>query len=212
MWAARAEDGYLVGGLDRQCLETLRGVPMLVESSDPRVRERLLPETYDSAEDEAQWREHATPELERLFQSRLQIVRKDLAAVKKLEAVDSWVLFLPDTHANAWLASLNAARLSLFVLNDLTAEHLERDGDDACSDKQREAVWRIQFLAEIQCILMGELEAMARDAAYEDEDDEGADEGSGTATDLEDEDPDACDEDEDEGPDDDPGPAKKRRR
>lgn len=204
MWAARAEDGYLVGGLDRQCLDTLRGVPMLVESNDSRVRERLLPETYDSAEDEAQWREHATPELERLFQSRLQIVRKDLAAVRKLDAVDSWVLFLPDTHANAWLASLNAARLALFVLNDLDATHLERDGDEECTDKQREAISRIHFLAEIQCILMGELEAMAADAECEDAED--LDESAGNDTDP-------ADDDEDEGGrDDDPGPARKRRR
>jgi glycosidase len=172
MWAARADDGYLVGGLTRDCLETLRGVPMLVESSDPRVRERLLPDTYDSAEDEQQWREHSTPELERLFMSRLQIVRKDLAAVRKLEAIDLWVLLLPDTHANAWLASLNAARLALFVLNDLDARHLERDGDSLCTDKQREAVWRIQFLAEIQCILMGEMESMDDLGDPEDGDDE----------------------------------------
>lgn len=180
MWAARAEDGYLIGGLTRDCLETLRGVPMLVESSDPRVRERLLPETYDSVEDEQQWREHATPELERLFMSRLQIVRKDLAAVRKLEAVDSWVLFLPDTHGNAWLASLNAARLSLYVLNDLDASHLERDGDERCTEKQREAVWRIQFLAEIQCILMGEMEAMDD---LDDPEDEGDDTGPCTGDD-----------------------------
>lgn len=207
MWAARAEDGYLVGGLDRQALETLRGVPMLVESNDPRVRDRLLPETYDSAEDEAQWRDHATPELERLFQSRLQIVRKDLAAVKKLDAVDSWVLFLPDTHANAWLASLNAARLALFVLNDLKAHHMERGGEEGCSDKQIEAVWRIQFLAEIQCILMGELEAMAVDV-----EDEDADSFDGDDAADEEEPGDEPGDGPDEGPDADPGPARKRRR
>ena len=53
MWAARADDGYVLGGLTKQCVDTLRGVPMLVESNDSRVRERLLPDTYDGAEDEA---------------------------------------------------------------------------------------------------------------------------------------------------------------
>ncbi len=168
MWAARAEDGYLVGGLTRGCVDTLRGVPMLLESNDSRVRERLLPETYQDAEEEAQWRRHASPELERLFLSRAQIVRKDLAAMRQLKDLDSWVLVVPDTHANAWLASLNAARLALFLLSDLTATHLEREGAAKASEKQREAVARIHFLAELQAVLMGEYEAL--DALDADED------------------------------------------
>lgn len=173
MWAARADEGYVIGGLTKRALETLRGVPMLVESSDPRVRERLLPETYDGAEDESHWREHATPELERLFMSRLQIVRKDLAALRQIPDTDNWVLLLPDNHVNAWLASLNAARLSLYVLNDLEPKHCERGGAAGCTPKQVEALWRIHFLAEIQCILMGEMEALdEEDAADEDDGDE----------------------------------------
>ncbi|MGE3175506.1 MAG: DUF2017 family protein [Planctomycetota bacterium] len=160
MWAARAEDGYLIGGLTRTCVESLRGVPMLLESNDERVRQRLLPETYQDAEEEVQWRRHAAPELERLFLSRAQLVRKDLAAMRQLKSADSWVLIVPDTHTNAWLASLNAARVALYVLNDLKAHHLEREGETLGTEKQREAVQRIHFLAEIQCILMGEVEAL----------------------------------------------------
>jgi hypothetical protein len=168
MWAARAEDGYLIGGLTRGCVETLRGVPMLIESNDARVRERLLPETYADDDSEEQWRRHAAPELERLFLSRAQIVRKDLAAMRQLKSVDSWVLVVPDTHTNAWLASLNAARLALFVLNDLEATHLERDGDRLGTEKQREAVQRIHFMAELQCVLLGEVDAI--DEPVDDED------------------------------------------
>jgi hypothetical protein len=175
MWAARADDGYVLGGLTKQCVDTLRGVPMLVESNDSRVRERLLPETYDGAEDEEHWREHATPELERLFMSRLQIVRKDLASLRQIEDADSWAIYLPDTHVNAWLASLNAARLSLYALNDLEPKHFERDGDVKCTQKQMEALWRIQFLAEIQCVLMGDIDDLESD---EDEDDDSDEEGT----------------------------------
>ena len=175
MWAARAEDGYLIGGLTRTCVETLRGVPMLIESNDPRVRGRLLPETYTDSEAEQQWRRHAAPELERLFLSRAQIVRKDLAAMRQLKAADSWVLVVPDTHTNAWLASLNAARLALFALNDLGAEHLERDGEQLGSEKQREAVLRIQFMAELQCVLLGEADAIEDP----DEDDDAGEGGGG---------------------------------
>jgi hypothetical protein len=158
MWVARAEDGFVFGGLTRECVETLRGVPMLIESNDERVRRRLLPETYDHHDDEQHWQEHATPELERLFLSRAQVVRRDLGKLRQLKSADSWVLPIPDEHVNAWLASLNGARLALFVLNELSAEHLEREGNNGATEKQREAVQRIHFLAEVQCVLLGDVD------------------------------------------------------
>jgi hypothetical protein len=158
MWVARADDGFLFGGLTAECIETLRAVPMLLESKDERVRARLLPETYGDHVAQEQWREHAAPELERLFLSRAQLVRKDLAALRQLKSADSWVLLVPDHHVNAWLASLNAARLALFALNDLAAEHMERDGARNTTRKQQEAVARIHFLAEVQCVLLGDVD------------------------------------------------------
>ena len=40
MWAARVDEGYVFGGLSPACADTLKAVPMLLESSDDRVRER----------------------------------------------------------------------------------------------------------------------------------------------------------------------------
>jgi hypothetical protein len=170
MWYARADDGFILGGLGRVQVGTLRGVPMLLETTDERVRQRLLPETYEDEEAEAQWREHATPELERLFMSRTQVVRKDLGKLRQLKGADSWVLPIPDMHVNAWLACLNAARLALYALNDLKPKHMERDVG-AGTAKQLEAIDRIHFLAELQCVLMG-------DFAIDDEEDD-EDEASG---------------------------------
>jgi hypothetical protein len=158
MWVARGDDGYVFGGLTPVCVETLRGVPMLIESTDERVRARLLPDTYSSAGDEAQWREHATPELERLFLSRAQLVRRDLAGLRRIKDLDSFVLEIPDQHSNAWLSSLNAARLALYALNDLQPEHLDRDGITRATPKQQEALLRIHFLAELQSVLLGDID------------------------------------------------------
>jgi hypothetical protein len=158
MWVARVDEGYAFGELTPACVETLKGVPMLLESADPRVRERLLPDTCDDAEAEAQWRRHAVPELERLFLSRAQLVRRDLAGLRKLGKTQNHVLLIPDSHANAWLAALNAARLALFVLNDLTAAHLEPEGFASASPKQQEAMLRIHLLAELQSVLLGDFE------------------------------------------------------
>lgn len=158
MWIARVDDGFLFGGLTRQCMETLKGVPMLLESTDARVRQRLLPEVYDGDDDEAQWRRHAVPELERLFASRAQLVRRDLDGMRQLKSADSWVLVIPDAHVSAWLSSLNAARLALFALNDLTAKHMDLKGPGVVTPKQAEALARIHFLAEVQCVLLGDVD------------------------------------------------------
>lgn len=158
MWAARVDEGYVFGGLSPACAETLKAVPMLLESSDERVRERLLPETCDEAEDEEHWRRHAVPELERLFLSRAQLVRRDLAGLRKLPKSDSQLLLIRDGHVNAWLAALNAARLALYVLNDLTAEQMDTNGVPTGTQKQQEAILRIHLLAEIQSVLLGDFE------------------------------------------------------
>jgi hypothetical protein len=131
---------------------------MLLESSDARVRQRFLPETFDEADAEEQWRRHAVPELERLFLSRAQLVRRDLAGLRKLAKSDTQLLLIPDEHVNGWLAALNAARLALFVLNDLKAEHMESDGFAAATPKQQEAIVRIHLLAEVQSVLLGDFE------------------------------------------------------
>ncbi len=158
MWVARVAEGYVFGGLLPQAVETLKGVPMLLESSDGRVRARLLPETFEEAEAEDTWRRHAVPELERLFLSRAQLVRRDLAAMRKMPTTDEQVLLIPDGHASAWLAALNAARLALFELNHLEARHMEPEGFGVATKKQQEAMLRIHLLAEIQSVLLGDFE------------------------------------------------------
>lgn len=158
MWVARVDEGFVFGGLTAHAVETLTGVPMLLESTDPRVRERLLPDTFDEESEQEHWQKHAVPELERLFSTRAQVVRRDLAAMQKLPKSATQVLFVPDKHANAWLAALNAARLALFVLNDLTGKHLEPEGFGTGTPKQQEAILRIHLLAEIQSVLLGDFE------------------------------------------------------
>ena len=55
MWVARVEEGFVFGELTAAAVDTLRGVPMLIESNDERVRARLLPETCVEPDDEEHW-------------------------------------------------------------------------------------------------------------------------------------------------------------
>jgi hypothetical protein len=158
MWVARVDEGYVFGDLTPASVETLMGVPMLLESEDPRVRARLLPETCDDEEAEEHWRRHAVPELERLFLSRAQIVRRDLARMRTLPKGKRQLLLIPHEHQAAWLAALNAARLALFELNGLTAAAMEPEAFGTATQKQQEALLRIHLLAEVQSVLLGDFE------------------------------------------------------
>ena len=88
--------------------------------------------------------------------SRAQLVRRDLAGLRKLPDSLNSVLLVPDEHVNAWLAAINAARLALYVLNDMTAEHLDEGGFEKASAKQQEAILRIEMLAEMQAVMLGD--------------------------------------------------------
>jgi hypothetical protein len=158
MWVVRTDGGFLFAGLTPVCVETLHGIPVLVESADQRVRQRLLPDAYRDPESERQWRRHAVPELERLFLSRAQLVRRDLKQLRRLKQTDLWMLPIRDDHCSAWLSALNAARLALYELNDLKPVHMERDGLELATRPQREALSRIHFLAELQSVLLGDVE------------------------------------------------------
>jgi len=168
MWIARVKEGFLFGDLTSAAIETLKGVPMLIESSDARVRERLLPETCEIEEDEEHWRDHAVPELERLFLSRAQVVRRDLAGLRKMVDGTNSVLLVPHEHVNAWLAALNAARLALYALNDMTAEHLDVDGFATATPKQQEAILRIEMMAEMQAVLLGDYDVGDEEVSFDD--------------------------------------------
>ncbi len=160
MWVARVDEGYVFGDLSPATVATLQGVPMLLESEDERVQKRLLPDTYDDAEEQRQWHKHAVPELERLFASRAQIVRRDLAALRPMpkSKAKHQLLLIPNAHCNAWLAALNAARLALYELNALTAEAMDADGFAQATAKQQEALLRIHLLAEVQSVLLGDMD------------------------------------------------------
>ncbi|MBM3972503.1 MAG: DUF2017 family protein [Planctomycetes bacterium] len=156
MWVARVDEGWLFGDLSPRTAEILKGVPMLLESEDPRVRARLLPETLDDVGHEADWRQHAVPELERLFASRSTLVGRDLAAMRPMKSGGKLLLLITNQHASAWLAALNAARLALYCLNDLNAAHMELDSEEPATPQQQQAIDSIHLMAEMQSVLLGD--------------------------------------------------------
>ena len=154
MYLERTDDGQLwVGGLTPLHADTLLRMPALLESEDSRVRGRLTCEVYDDPDEQEQWRRHATPEIEHLFLSRVQILRADLAGMVQ-EDEQCYRVPIGTGHESAWLSSLNAARLALFALNDITPRDMERAPDEVAEPARGLALVRIHLMACLQELLL----------------------------------------------------------
>ncbi len=154
MRVVRQTDGELrVSGLAPLHVDTLMQVPGWLRSDDPAVRGRLLPETYEDRDAEEQWRRYAAPELEHLFQSRAEILAKDLESLEQ-EGALAFSLSIPAAHGTAWLSALNAARLALFSMHSLSEVDMERDPAELDDFDAELALMRIHIMAYLQELLL----------------------------------------------------------
>jgi hypothetical protein len=152
--AVRDEEGNLwIEDLLGPCVATLRRVPQWLEREDPELRARLFPDAYDDPVMQQEWRRNAAPELEHLFLSRVEIVRKDLKSLARGRH-GRHRLRIGRGHESAWLSSLNAARLALFEMHHLTAEDMSRDLEDVADPQKLEALLQIALMAYVQQLLI----------------------------------------------------------
>jgi hypothetical protein len=154
MHVLRDQDGTLVlSGVPILVADTLHKLPDWIASADPAVRERLLPRAYRDQRQEEEWERLAHPELKHLFQSRTEIVRDDLARMKR-GRVGRIVLKIPATHVSAWLSALNAGRHALFILHQVDPGDVGRDLRAIDDPVRAEALLRMELLAWMQQILI----------------------------------------------------------
>ncbi|MBN2489346.1 MAG: DUF2017 family protein [Planctomycetes bacterium] len=139
--------------LPRICADALRVVPVVLESDDPRVRDRRLPRVYEDDALEQEWRRIGAPELEHLFVSRTELIRKDLSALERRRD-GSFTLRVPERHEAAWLSGLNAARHALFLLNALEPADMERDPAELDDPRRALALLHIHWLAYLQELML----------------------------------------------------------
>jgi len=150
----RTPEGEIVlDQLPAVCAETLRSLPEVLESDDPRVRDRLLPRAYEDDELEAEWRRIGVPELEHLFATSTRLIEKDLHSLRRT-GDGSFKLLVPPEHENAWLSGLNAARHAIFILNDLDPDDMDKDPDELARPTQALALYQIHLLAWVQELIM----------------------------------------------------------
>ncbi len=129
------EQTVAIIGLDVFCCELLHQIAVSAQSNDPAARARLFssPTRADEAELESDWQKYVHPDLQSLFQSAVEIVKADLANFPGEIPAENYTLPIPVSHLEAWIHSLNQARLALAATYDFTEEEMERpiasDGD-----------------------------------------------------------------------------------
>ncbi|MBI5849933.1 MAG: hypothetical protein HZB39_02675 [Planctomycetes bacterium] len=174
-----------VTGMPLLFADTLGRVPALLESEDPRARERLAPRTFEDDEEEAQWRRLSTPDLLHLIASRAETVRSDLAALRWEPdgPGDTFALTIPAAHRPAFEAALNGAVQSLYGSSGLSQEELQRNPGELGDLDRDIALLRIRWLtAFLGDLLMVQERGMLDDTIDEmegDDTDDGDIDGDG---------------------------------
>jgi len=152
---SRAADGALtVDGVPDALAQVVREVPGLLGADQPEaVRKRLYPDSSEDEEAAAEWRRTQHPELFALLADARTIVEADLRSLTKGPLKRTWRLEIPKAHTAAWISALNAARLALGALHEVTAADMDPD-HEPIADERGLAILRIDLYAWLQVALI----------------------------------------------------------
>ncbi len=168
MFIERVDEDTWIRCMPVWVVDTLMRLPEWLQSDAPEVKDRLLPSAYTDEEADREWRQHIIPELEHLFQSRTEILRKDLAQLEidaaegvtdedELELVPgdgiTFTLKIPGKHLSAWLTGLQAGTHAVFLVEALEDQHIGKDPRDEEDPKKQLAMMRVLIMQELLSML-----------------------------------------------------------
>ena len=155
------EKTILLTQIDPVFAELLRRVPGSANptGSDAAKRRIFSKPTEDPEEEEFthDWQEYIEPELARLFQTALEVVGGDLKKLRVDAISGEGSLTITNEHLEAWIHSLNQARLVLTERNKLQEEDLERTPPLA-ADPRSFLLAQLRFYADLQGVFLHVLE------------------------------------------------------
>jgi len=131
--------------------DLLRQIPQCVDEESEEIEARLFPAPSIEAGEESlreDWKAYVEPELHSFFLSSRQVVEADLRAMKEDDVAGS--IEFPFKHAEAWLNTLNQARLALAARHNLGEKELSRPGLTQILNERDLALLQIEIYGEIQ--------------------------------------------------------------
>ena len=130
----------------------LRELPSFLGPEQPdAAKKRLFPDPGGDPEQVEEWRRTQHPELFALLADARAIVERDLASLTIARGGSK--LSIPADHLNAWISALNAARLALGAVHEVTSADMESDTEPA-PDTRGLAILRIHLYAWLQATLI----------------------------------------------------------
>ncbi len=159
MEICRHGDAFEISDLDPFLAELLRQIPASTRVKDvPSAEARLF--SRPSAEKEicAEWKSYVEPELRRLFQSAAETVSSDLAQLNGNEkSLYNCTLHIPVDHADAWLNTLNQARLVIASKYNFSDGELNDHYRSPTGSRRDLGLFQVNFYGFLQEFILREI-------------------------------------------------------
>ena len=161
MEICREGDALQISDLDPFLAELLRQIPQSTNPDGaPAAKTRLFSQPSAEKEICAEWKSYVEPELRRLFRSATETVAADLAELNGNEkSLRNRTLHIPLEHADAWLNTLNQARLVIATKYEFSDEELNDHGRSPLGSRRDLGLFQISFYGFLQEFILRETSA-----------------------------------------------------
>jgi len=160
MEISRKGEALQISDLDPFLAELFRQIPASTNSEGaPEAESRLF--SRPSAEKEicAEWKSYVEPELRRLFRSSTETVAEDLAQLNGNEkSLRNRTLTIPFEHADAWLNTLNQARLVIAEKYKFSDEELNDHDRSPLGSRRDLSLFQVNFYGFLQEFILREMQ------------------------------------------------------
>ena len=159
MEICREGETLQIADLDPFLAELLRQIPASTSSEGtPEAQARLFSKPSPEKEMCAEWKSYVEPELRRLFRSATETVAADLAQLNGNEkSLRNRTLRIPLEHADAWLNTLNQARLVIAAKNKFTEQELNDHDRSPIGSRRDLSLFQINFYGFLQEFILREM-------------------------------------------------------
>ena len=158
MEICREGDALQISDLDPFLAELLRQIPQSTNPDGaPAAKTRLFSQPSAEKEICAEWKSYVEPELRRLFRSATETVAADLAQLNGNEkSLRNQTLRIPLKHADAWLNTLNQARLVIATRYEFSDKELNDHDRSPIGSRRDLGLFQVNFYGFLQEFILRE--------------------------------------------------------
>lgn len=159
MEICREGDALQISDLDPFLAELLRQIPVSTNPEGvPAAETRLFTQPSTEKEICAEWKSYVEPELRCLFCSATETVTADLAQLNGNEkSLRDRTLRIPIEHADAWLNTLNQARLVIATKYKFSDEELNDHDRSPIGSRRDLSLFQVNFYGFLQEFILREI-------------------------------------------------------